>query len=79
MNHQPGLRINPILDMAGKKKKRKKRIREKNSAKALIYFSLYMKQSRRTTFRYKKFYIDSIHSTMVLFLEDDIVMKRLFG
>ena len=73
------LRASLILNMAGKEKKWNSWMREKESAKWLTHFSLYMKQTRRMRLRYKKFSIDSIDSTMVLFLEDDIVMKRLFG
>ena len=60
-------------------KKRLRWMRKNESAEALPHFALNIKQTRHVRFRYKKLYIDSADSTMILFLEDDIVMKRLFG
>ena len=46
MNHQPGLRINPILDMAGKKKKTKKANRRKKFYKSIdLFLSIYEAKS----------------------------------
>jgi hypothetical protein len=54
-------------------------MRKKEPAEGLSHFALNIKQTRHCRLRYKKFYTDSADSTMILFLEDDIVMKRLFG
>ena len=69
----------PSFVLYMKLKKRNSWMVKKESAKALTHFSLYMKQTRSMRSLYNDFCTDSADSTMVLFLEDDVVMKRLFG